>query len=97
MSTPTCKQCGKKLLKRWYTSRTESTSAMPEAPKTFGDRPVLEAKEVSLAYGKTNYYSHRVWLGDYGYRGNGYFCSVTCGYRYGVTAARYQNGFRAGD
>jgi len=80
---PTCRTCGKLLRKymlRWW-------SAMPDGP-----RPVVGCASehgivLVLRPARTDSQAERVldyWCGRWGHGGNGYFCSVRCGYFWAI-------------
>ena len=68
---PKCRYCGKRLYKYWQVEVFVGTAK----------QTILERKTVGTrsAWARTD-----VWCGGYGYLGNNFFCSKSCGYYYAV-------------
>lgn len=73
-AVPKCQHCGKPL----YKFRVhESLKAGSPAPTEYVGRRVLEVTKKSPS---TLWDWYELWLGDWGYLGNGRFCTLRCGY-----------------
>ena len=99
---PKCKECNKQLPKyTWLLTHMgqELTDGQVEemAREKYGNHyhgitsirrfpagTTLPGAEVTV---REHTWAH-VWRGDYGYAGNGHFCSKECGFRWAVSKAR---------
>lgn len=80
-TAPTCCQCGKRLPKHWL--MLDSVRGGNRAKQT-----PLETRRLGVRSWDEG------WFGDYGYLGNNYFCTLTCGYIFGVQRAQHIVGQR---
>ena len=101
--TPTCKFCGKKLVKHFIgvdCSGTEPLKVGDMVSPYKGSEP-MEIIEVSTA-SLNEWIRHRqnpqplynyirCWFGDWGAYGCDHFCSKTCGYRWALKQLRGRN------
>ncbi len=78
-----CWKCGKPMKK--HTVNIFQSTKVP--PKSENGRPILKVTKIYKFLGH-NGYCISVWLGDYGYEGNSFFCSQYCGYRHGLFEAK---------
>ena len=87
---PKCKECDKQLPKyTWMFNQWEDLThdqIEEKAREKYGSnyqgitsiRPILGTTHILV----------NIWLGEYGYAGNGHFCSKECGFRWAVSKAR---------
>ena len=76
-TAPCCQHCDKPL-------RKHTTMAVVAEGEPYGGDGVVVSRRRS--YGDRT--TLGVWRGKYGYKGQGYFCSVGCGYKFAVAALR---------
>lgn len=91
MTPPKCHRCGKPL-KRF--TRLISKKINDPDPEVYGTgTPILKITHYYAPSQITNTQFMTAWLGRWGYRGHGLFCSAKCGYEFGCGAARAKLSF----
>ena len=83
MERPTCKNCKKPLKKYthyWTNHDKEEPEPIVGSQTAWGTVLQITRKKISTWAGSSISY----WTGQWGYYGQGYFCSLKCGYYYAV-------------
>jgi hypothetical protein len=85
---PTCQYCGRQLPKRTY--HYDLKDGEPD-PATIYDKPVVSVlrRRPRPGYAEGQLRSMlSLWAGEYGRYGDGYFCGLTCGWRFALQVMR---------
>ena len=89
---PDCRECNKQLPKYTYMFNQwedlTDDQIEEKAREKYGDDYQGITHIRRWAWGAGPYVSVNIWLGEYGFAGNGYFCSKECGFRWAVSKAR---------